>query len=290
MGFTWKDFLAGASGSLGQGAQIGLGGMAEMQRRQEEAQANRRQAELDAFNRQTQNRQFENQDRAFNYGQEQDAINRQDTNYNNQQDAIYRDTTYRMGLENQVKQNSFEQQRIDLSKQIGQAQIQNYQEPNNRYSAGVGGGGVGQQQGFDPETAAKLAQQDGYKMAQMVDEYGDPTGQVDPVKFDAIVKQRFQFYSTFNPGDNAMPQLPQGGAEIINSIFNGNGHPQNQPQRLVGGQPQPMQQSSANIHPALQKMAQDGVSKQAILSDYMANPQEYESQGITLDMIGALAQ
>lgn len=284
MGF-FNDFIRGATPAIAGGTDIGLRGMAEAQRRKEEAEIQRRNAEQQAFMNLMRQQEMERQQQQDTQAQQNWNQTRQDNVYNNQQDDVYRDTQFRMGLEDKLKQNQFEQQRLDLSKQIGQAQIQNYQEPNNKYSAGVGGGQT-QQGGFDPETAAKLAQQDAYKMAQAVDEYGDPTGQVDPAKFDQIVRQRYQFYSTFNP--NQQQQLPQGSAELLQNVFNGSGNPQNQPQRLVGGQPQPMPQKQ--LHPALQKMVQDGLTKQDILNDYMQNAKEYEANGITLDMIGALAQ
>lgn len=230
MGF-FNDFIRGATPAIAGGTDIGLRGMAEAQRRKEEAEIQRRNAEQQAFMNMMRQQQFEAEQQQAAQGQQNWQKQFDAQNFNNQQDDVYRDTQFRMGLEDKLKQNQFEQQRLDLSKQIGQAQIANYQEPNNKYSAGVGGG-TKQQGAFDPETAAKLAQQDAYKMAQTVDEYGDPTGQVDPVKFDQIVKQRYQFYATFNP--NQQQPTPDGGG--------GQRAPmgaQGQPVPIVGGQPQP---------------------------------------------------
>lgn len=116
MGF-FNDFIRGATPAIAGGTDIGLRGMAEAQRRKEEAEIQRRNAEQQAFMNLMRQQEME-------YGQQRDAIGDQqwqqtfDTNkFFKQQQGVDDLSQIMMQGQNQLQQNNFEQQRLDLAKQ-----------------------------------------------------------------------------------------------------------------------------------------------------------------------------
>lgn len=230
MGF-FNDFIRGATPAIAGGTDIGLRGMAEAQRRKEEAEIQRRNAEQQAFMNLMRQQQFEAEQQQAAQGQQNWQRQFDEQHFLNQQHGVDELSNQMLRFKENLADNALAKdkyQNIELPE--SKAKIANYQEPNNRYAAGFDGSQ--EQKGFSPEEAMKYARLDAQNMAQTVDEYGDPTGQVDPVKFDQIVKQRYQFYATFNP--NQQQPTPDGG----NSQRAPMGA-QGQPVPIVGGQPQP---------------------------------------------------
>lgn len=137
MPFTLNNFFNAASAALPQGMNIGMQGLAEMQRRKELADEIARQQELQAFNQRMATQQFQRQRELDSYNQAQDALARQDANYRADTDAVYRDTKLRTDLEQQLIDNNLAKRELGMRENVANAQIANYQEPNNRWAAGV---------------------------------------------------------------------------------------------------------------------------------------------------------
>lgn len=293
MGFTWKDFISGASGSLGQGAQIGLGGMAEMQKRRDAEAETTRKAQQEAFtNALNMNRQkLEEQKYGFDVEKYQGGAASR---------AI--DDRYKTSLTNDLDPNS-----PDNVADRKYKDAQTYRTMNPIDSASEARTNefsklTPEQQenarlvmfGLEPKAVNKKElspDKVNEVFAGMYDTWqydgGRNRGEPEPTIQDAV-KRLQTIMNEMYPEPLRPELLPEGGPEMLQNLYNGAGNPQNQPQYLVGGRSQPMPQKQ--LHPALQKMVQGGLTKQDILNDYMANAKEYEANGITLDMIGALAQ
>lgn len=116
MGF-FNDFIRGATPAIEGGTNIGLRGMAEAQRKRELQDEIQRQTQQQAFVNMMNQQKFDAEQQQAAQGQQNWQQQFDTQNFNNQQGAIDEATRFRMGLENQLKQNSFEQQRLDLDKQ-----------------------------------------------------------------------------------------------------------------------------------------------------------------------------
>lgn len=265
MGF-FDDLLRGATapGVMQNGMNIGISGMAEAQRRKEEQALIQRQQEEQAFNRMMQQRDFD-----YRAGRDAIADQRYKQEY---QDNLFRQQTgdaEKLGFNMLDAQNM----RADNLRQdkLVNAQVANYQE-----------GRAPSQEEFIWQRMTPEQQQEfivNYVQNKLKPAAaGNQGAKITPA---GLVSLRGQMTNPIQGGRMDMP---------FDSVAAMAGRIQNTADSLNnanGGQPM-MQQGQSQIHPALQKMVQDGITKEQILQDYLENEAEYQQMGITLEMLQGL--
>lgn len=266
MGF-FDDLLRGATapGVMQNGMNIGISGMAEAQRRKEEQALIQRQQEEQAFNRMMKQREFDQNQK--NWQTEFDT-----NKFFEQQKATDALSQLMMSGQNALADNALQKQKYEnVELPESKAKISNYQE-----------GRAPSQEEFiwqrmTPEQQQEFIVnyvQNKFKPAAA----GNQGAKITPA---GLVSLRGQMTNPIQGGRMDMP---------FDSVAAMAGRIQNTADSLNnanGGQPM-MQQGQSQIHPALQKMVQDGITKEQILQDYLENEAEYQQMGITLEMLQGL--
>lgn len=263
MGFL-NDVVKGASapGVINNGMNIGVTAMAELQRQKELRDADQVRAEQQAFMNMMNQQKFDAEQQQAAQGQQ----NWQQTfdlgKYNIQQqgvNALSDDmNTYTNNLRDNVRAD-----------RVADAQIGNYKE----------GRAPSEAEFFWNQMTPEQQQEAVGNYVQDKFKASGGSGGGSTLTPSNMLSLRGQM---MNPITGGNPQTP------MSDVTNMAGQIQRTTDSLNtanAGAPMPMQQTAKPQHPAIQKMLQDGITMQMILQDFAQNQQEYEAQGITLEML-----
>lgn len=191
MGF-WNDFLRSATPALPGGMQIGLQGMAEMQRKKELQAEIARQQEQQAFANMMKQREMDQGQN--NWQREFDA-----NNMFKQQQGVDDLSQLMMQGQNMLADNALQRQKFQqVEVPESKARIANLAEPNNRFAAGADpnspGGGPATGRDYIGEQIQKQAH--AAASAAAVDEM---SGAFDPIKYQQVYPQMYEFFKKQQP-------------------------------------------------------------------------------------------